>query len=214
MTVSIISLVIAAVALTLTLRREVLDRPQLVVMADPMVTPGGPAEIVFTVENRGRQPTTVGEIGMAWDVQGEDEMPEGRRQGELLANDPWSRADIGPGQHHQIRWTASSLHVPLDTPMRPFASHGGRRTWGKLNVPLRLLDLMGWQPSPAPSEELRRRREKPLVALPVVSPWRMWKPKDLRRPAPVPAPFPDLTREEVTRRVAQAAAKQYPKPDS
>jgi hypothetical protein len=198
--ISIISLVFAAIAIWLTVRREVLDRPQLHVSANLGTNAQtGFGGIVFIVENRGRRPVTIGIIGLYWNVVGD--IPESDRERDLNTTDPLQRIDLGPGQHYQHRWEAVPQGIPLDTPLRPYVEHSGGTSWGKLKAYFRLLELTGWRPQPPISEELKRHREPPLIAVPVEPGWKLWKEKELRTRTPIQI---DMTRDEVDRRRREA----------
>src|SRR4051794_22343883 len=119
-----ITLGIAAVALVVSLRREWIDRARLHVAADPDVELGSSdAAIIFTVENRGRQPVTIGEVGAEFNVDGAMLSGPDVQRGTIGALPRSSRLRIEPGGHHQQRVSVHegilrAWHV--DVPMRPF----------------------------------------------------------------------------------------------
>jgi hypothetical protein len=180
-------------ALIVTLRREWLDRPRLAIVADPMTEPDGKAWIITTVDNHGRQPVTVKQIGLGCRI--EDAALPGGPEIEVLLNDPWSRERVEPGGHTQVHWQVPpKLDVHADAPLRPFAAYGRRRRlWGRPLAYYRLLLVMGWTPDD-PHPDLIEPRHG--VAAKSVEPWwKLWKPSYLRRDT-VP-PQVEVTRERV-----------------
>lgn len=146
LTLAIVANVVGLAGLILTLRREWLDRPSLSVSANPVTYPNGTAQIILIVENKGRQPVTVGSVGLEWDCD-LGALP-GPAQGEMDFNDPWSRERIETAGATQVVWNVSGrLPTHIDTPMRPYADRtGGRRIRSKPSRPFRLLHTMGWDP--------------------------------------------------------------------
>lgn len=194
---SIVATVVSVIALILTLRREWLDRPRLVVTVDPMGDPNtGSFELVATVDNYGRQPMTVKQIGLACRVE-PGALPTGE-EATVTLTDPWYRQRVEAFGHTQIRWKVpDELDVHADTPFRPFAEYGDhKRVWGRPLRHYRWLLEMGWNPSERP-EALTDRRDG--IAAKAVEPrWKFWKPSYLRRDTTTPRP---LAHEEIMARV-------------
>ena len=143
--VAIVSAAIAGFALALTLRREMRDRPDIFVEAMPGGDPDGDVGVHITVENRGRQPITVAAIGLQWNIK--PSLPDTDVQGEISANDPWSRTRLEAGGHTHVSWEPDRAVVHLDTPMRGFVDVGGRRVYARRPYAyLRMLHLMGGSP--------------------------------------------------------------------
>jgi hypothetical protein len=142
-----------------------------------MTNPDGTGSLVFIVENRGRQPVTIGAIGIAWDVEGD--LPTDMKVGKAVVNNPWDRTLIPPGGSTQVHWPAAlQAGLPIDIPLRPFAGRGTRTVYGRLNALFRILYEMDWRPDPPiPAEQLRPRD---LIAKPLVAKWQLWQPSDLR----------------------------------
>jgi hypothetical protein len=183
--IAIVGAVTGLLSLVLMMRREWLDRPRLHIGADVMTRPDGSGELVFTVENRGRQPVTVGAIGLEWDVMGE--MPAGSASGRYVVKNPWERTLIPPGGSTQVTWpVAGPSDLPVDTPLRPFVEAGPRTIYGRLGVLFRILHEMAWRPVVPISEEQLRPRV--LTAKPVVPRWKLWRPGELRTPQTVSLP--------------------------
>jgi hypothetical protein len=195
---AIIGTVTGLIALAVTIRREWLDRPRVLVSASPMTSPDGSGYIDATVENHGRQPVIVKGVGL------EARLDPGvlpAREGDAalfsepwntLMNDPWSRERLdGGGGHMQLRWQVPpSLDLHADTPIRPFADYGiRRRAWGEPFAYFRVLFAMGWRPASPPAHFLDDRAG---VKAKAVEPrWKLWKPRHLRRDT-APRPLPDL----------------------
>jgi hypothetical protein len=146
-------------ALCVTLRREWLDRPRIVVSAMPMVHPDGTGYICAIVENHGRQPVVVKAVGLEARVD-PGVLPQ--REGvdalfdpwNTVMSEPWSRERVeGGGGHLRYSWKAPPrLGLHADTPMRAFADHGiKRRAWGEPEAYFRLLLTMGWRPDDRPA---------------------------------------------------------------
>jgi urease beta subunit len=180
-----IAISIAAAALAVSLRREWIDRARLHVAADADVELGSDdAGIIFTVENQGRQPITIGEVGAEFHVDRvsviETEVP----RGGLPAIPRSSRIRIEPGGHHQARVPVdvNILRVwHADVPMRPYVVHADRRTYGTTFAPYRELLIQGWKPETPPPPEALEPRDPPLRTKPVEPRWKLWKPRSLRR---------------------------------
>lgn len=143
------------------------------------------AGIIFTVENRGRQPTTIGEVGAEFRVHGVSVI-EGSEvpRGALPALPRSSRIRIEPGGHHQtrVRIDVNILRVwHADVPMRPYVVHGDRRTYGATFAPYRELLIQGWKPETPPPAEALEPRDPPLRTEAIERRWKLWKPRSLRR---------------------------------
>jgi hypothetical protein len=209
---SIVATIIAITSLVITLRREWLDRPKLHLSANPTTDPSGNGEIVAIIENHGRQPALVKGVGFEWKIEA-GSLPSADR-GHILFTDPWSRVRIEPGGHHEVRWTPDRLHCHADTPMVAFAEFGsGRKIWTTPLDALRLLLVMGWQPAKVPPEEWLAAPEARPLAKPVISRWKVWRPKYLRESTP--APVFDKTAEEIAeirRRLIEESAESPPEP--
>jgi len=178
--ISIASAAFAGAAFALTLRREVRDRAALWVKADPMTEPDGKGGVVFIVENRGRQPITVGGLGFEWDL--DRPTPGSDDYDHVLANNPWDRVRLEPGAAHTFWWQPSRALFHLDTPLRPFVESGGKRVYGPPERHLRWLAVMGWKPEmPIPPEFAQELPELPMLKR-AHARWKLWKPKHTRAP--------------------------------
>jgi hypothetical protein len=198
---AIIGTITGVVALTLNIRREWLDRPKLVVSADPLVSPDGTARVIATVENHGRRSVMVRTIGLAWSI--EPGQAPGEHRGEIVINDPWERArlDSGGGTK-QVVWDATAAPpTPLDVPLRAFAEHGrGRRVWSRPYLYLRNMANMGWRvPSGTPPEYVADLGR--VIAAPVEARWKIWKPRHTRtsNAAPTATTIPPEVLKEAQR---------------
>jgi hypothetical protein len=108
-------------SLALTATREWRDRPRLHISADPTTSPDGSGGLTFIIENRGRQPVTVGSVGLAWNVDGD--LPPNEASGRIGVNNPWDRTLIPPGGSTQIYYTA---RTPIPVPAGFQASGEGQ----------------------------------------------------------------------------------------
>lgn len=182
---SIIATAVALVSLAVSLRREWLDRPQVHLSANPMTTPDGHGEIVALVENHGRQPALVKEIGLEWTIE-PGSLPGGST-GRIVFNDPWARVRIEPGGHHEVRWEPDRVHCHADMPIRAFADFGARRrAWTKPLDYFRLLLVLGWKPNSEPPSEWLRAPSHVVPAEPIAPSWKRWRPKHQRMATPAP----------------------------
>ncbi len=178
--VSIASAVFAGAAFALTMRRELRDRAALWMKADPMTEPDGKGAVVFVVENRGRQPVTVGGLGFEWDPV--RPTPGAKEYGHILVNNPWDRVRLEPGAAHTFWWQPDRALFHLDTPLRPFVESGGKRVYGTPERHLRWLAVMGWRPEmPIPPEFTEELPETPTLKR-AHARWKVWKPKHTRKP--------------------------------
>jgi hypothetical protein len=178
-----IPILISASALGISLRREWLERSRLDVVAAPNVDPTSrKGELLFTIENRGSRGVTVGEVGAEFSADGAVPAHLDIEHGGIEAQSRSARSRIEPGGFLEL---TVSVHYPaiwhVDVPMRPFAQHRDKRTYGKTFVPFRELLLSGWKPpKPIPSE-LYEPADPPLATDPVEPRWKFWKPERLRR---------------------------------
>ena len=191
--VSVVSAFFAGAALALTLRREILDRPNLYLTGDPTTRPDGNGRLVFLVENRGRQAITVGGIGLAWDV---DSPPPGSDpSGQLIVNNPWDRTRLEPFGHTRVWWEPMTAPAHIDMLLRPFVEAGGRRVYGVPQAFGHLLTVVGWTPRSPLNPTHTVNLDRPLNAKPVEPKWKVWTPRHLRKPTA--APPVDISPERV-----------------
>jgi hypothetical protein len=177
---STISILIAGLALAITLWREWRDRPRLEITTIWGVRSDGTAHAFITVFNLGRRPDTIRKIGFLWDT--EPPVPP-RAKGSLIVTEPWSHVMIDGGRHHQVELDLTELPVHADTPVRAFAetARGAYKWEEKAHAIFRDLLEMGWNPRPGSPSELLAPLPQ-VKAKPVEPPWKIWKRHSLRRP--------------------------------
>ena len=150
--------------------------------------------IGIDVTNRGRQPTTI--LKAAFRAEGEAEIrhPE---SGEVvgsgtiditLSEEPTVVA--AHGGVHRFRTPLSEWPGPFhaDDPLRAYVidSHRNEPTWGPAPPILRMLLNYGWHPAGASPDVLEPAPNAPVRPKPVEPRWKLWRPKELRKP-----PLPD-----------------------
>ena len=166
-------------ALVVTLRREWLDRPRLAISADPVIAQDGSAELVVTLDNDGRRPLTVRQVGLDWDVM--DDAVAGGARGEVVFHEPGSRVRIESDGSYQLRWAVPSLPIAhVDTAVRFYAGYS-RGEIARTRPMLLFRDLMasGWQPDQR-QHEFFDPRPQASVARALEPRWRLWRPRHLR----------------------------------
>jgi hypothetical protein len=176
---AIIAAAIAVVALVVTLRREWLDRPRLEISADPVVADDGSAELVVTLDNEGRRPLTVRQVGLDWDIM--DDAVAGGPQGEVVFREPGSRVRIESDGSYQLRWAVPALPIAhVDTAVRFYAGYSrGGMTRTRPMLLFRDLLALGWQPNQR-HHEFFDPRPQASVARALEPRWRLWRPRHLR----------------------------------
>jgi hypothetical protein len=176
----------------LDLLRFTFDRPRLVVGFDVTRSTTEPATIGIDVTNRGRQPTTILKAAFRPDTEAEIRHPGSGvvvATGSIdltLSEEPTVVA--AHGGVHQFRVSLKGWPGPFhaDEPLRAYVidSHRNKATWGPAQPILRMLLRNGWKPGDAAPENLDPA-PGPIRPKPVESRWKLWKPKELRRP-PLP----------------------------
>jgi hypothetical protein len=184
--IAIVGAVTGILGLLLNLRREWLDRPRLAVQVDPLANTDGTGSLKAIIENRGRQPVTVGRVGLEWKVEGP--VPH-RPEGEVLFNDPWSRTLVPPGGNLVVQWDVPAKpYTHLDCPLRGFARYGDKMARSAPVVYYRILEQMGWRSDATVDPALIEQLPSPLKSRRVESWWRWWRPKHLRSTGYVAVP--------------------------
>ena len=176
---AIIATAIALVALVVTLRREWLDRSRVILSTDPIIAPDGDAELVVTLDNEGRRPLTVREVGLEWDVM--DDAVAGGSHGEVVFQEAGSRVRIESDGSHQLRWAVPPRPIAhVDTAVRFYAGYS-RGGMARTRPMLLFRDLMaaGWKPDQR-QHELFDPRPQASVARAVEPAWKLWRPRHLR----------------------------------
>jgi len=188
----------ASISLVVVLRREWFDRPRLYVQVQHTAHPDGThQEFLVNVENRGRQPATLGSFGVCWDLT-----PDvgAEPKGEIIINDPWERTRIEPGDpvRRTFRPDGGHIHFPFDAPARFFVEfNGSRRVYqAKPVVIYRSMELFGWVPPKDIAPSLAEDNTHVLTR-PVVARWKFWRDRQLRT-ACRPDPFP-FTHEQIVK---------------
>ena len=164
------------------------DRPQLHVEVGFTNSRTGTQQLWIRVSNGGRQPITVVEAGFLVKVSTRFVASGGSGTGEYSMHwDGGSTVLLPPGETHSFDHEVTDwpdVSVRADDPLRPYVLDSNRkRTWGKPGCYLRGLLLGGWNPQGV-DPALLERPEEPLLADPVVPRWKLWRPKDQRRPTP------------------------------
>jgi hypothetical protein len=173
------------------------DRPKLSLKLHIEMSIGFAPELGVDVRNQGRQPTTVTKVALRPDGQAEIQkdgvlIATGRFELGLEDENP---AVVMPGQVEQFRVFLSGWPGPIhaDEPLRSYVvdSHD-RVSWGPAAPVLRVFLNEGWKPpddtdpavlSPLPNAPLRPD--------PVEPRWKVWKPKEFRKPSlPPPQAWP------------------------
>lgn len=157
--------------------------------------------LIIEVSNRGRQPTTITEAGLLVKSEVTYEVEERK----IINTAPFSiRWDDGspvllkPGEVHQYSrnlagWPEPMLHA--ESPLRPYVSDShGRQCWGEPGPFLRMMMNMGWQPRGVVDSRLVEPLEEPMLAEPVTSKWKVWRPRHEREPW---ASDPDMSQVKV-----------------
>jgi len=180
--------VVASAAGLVQLLSFVRDRPKLAVTTTTTMSVNEPPEIGIDVANRGRQPTTLMDVAFEVDreltIAAEGvELARGKPKIELSSG---RVVTVLPGEVKRYRlrlegWPSPGAYV--DDPFRPFVvdSHG-RRTWGTAEQVMAHLIGLPWEPPPNTPPHLLERTEEAVIASPVAARWKLWLPKELRRP--------------------------------
>ena len=174
--VSIASACIAAAALAVALTNELRDRPRVTVEARSAVR-GGEPQISAWVANLGRQPITVGPLGLTWDLDPPiDGLPA---CGEIALENPFERHSLAPGTSLARDWPIpAGLPVHQRTPMRVVVYVGNERAYSEpkaylASIARALPELQtSLGVSDTPLETPRGRR--------LVASWKLWRPRHLR----------------------------------
>jgi hypothetical protein len=183
---AVLSTALALVALLSYLR----DRPKPFITSHTDQRRGQPPELGLDVANRGRQTTTLMEVGFFVDVQttvrladGSPEIPV--RPKITMAGTP---GVVAPGEVVQFRkqlvdWPGV---VHADDPLRAYAvdSHGCT-SWGSAMPLLRLIVQHGWWPRTIADPRLLEPLPGPKIARAVEPRWKLWVPRSLRTPTDV-----------------------------
>jgi hypothetical protein len=171
------------------------DRPRLSLSVTLGFPRGYSPEIGVDVRNQGRQPTTVMKVALR--PEGEAEI---EKDGVTLASgqfelglDDERPVVVMPGQVAQFRVSLTRWPGPIhaDEPLRAYVvdSHD-RLTWGG-TAPLRVFLNEGWRPEEATPDVLKPLPGAPIRPTAVEPRWKLWKPKELRRPSlPPPQAWP------------------------
>lgn len=192
LTLAIFGAVTGGLGALLDLLRFTFDRPRLRVNFHTSRSVDEPAEIGIDVTNRGRRPTTILKAAYRPDTEAEIVHPDsGAVVGSgpidlTLSHEPTVIA--AHGGVHQFRTSLSRWPGPFhaDEPLRAYVidSYKNRPTWGPAPPIFRMLLVNGWRPSGASPESLEPA-PGPIRPKPVEPRWKVWKPKDFRKP-----PFP------------------------
>lgn len=145
--------------------------------------------LLIEVSNRGRQPTTIIEVGFLIKAEVTYELIERKIVNTAPFKIRWDDGTpvmLKPGELHQFAhdltdWPDPMIHA--DSPMRSYAvdSHG-RKSWGSPSPFLRMMMGWGWQPKGVVDTRLVEPMDEPLIAEPVTPRWKLWKPKGERLP--------------------------------
>lgn len=172
------------------------DRPHLSLSINFGIKRGFSPEIVATVHNTGRQPTTVMEVGLVTEGQAEI-VKEGMTiaTGNFTLGLDDDRPEVVlPGQVIQLGVSLSRWPGPVhaDEPLRLYAiALPNRRVWGPSAPILRALLNSGWKPSDAAPEVMRPLPNAPVRPKAVEPWWKLWADKELRKPSlPPPQAWP------------------------
>lgn len=192
---AIIGALTGCIALTLNLLRFARERPQLVISFHVEAHMGSLPEVGLDVANRGGESTTI--VKAALQADAETELSKdgivfaaGKIEHDLSGG---ALATVAPGGVARFRRSVAEWPgmIHLDTPVRPYVvdSHG-RTTWGEALPMMRLLVHTGWRPQGTVDPRLLESSGNPVTPSPVEPRWKLWKPRSLRKPSPLPR-FPD-----------------------
>jgi hypothetical protein len=176
------------------------DRPKLSLSLHIEMKRGSLPEFGIDVRNQGRQPTTVMKAALRPDGETEIE-----KDGVLIATGKFALGledetptVVMPGHVGQFYASLSKWPGPIyaDEPLRSYVvDSNDHLIWGPAAPVLRVLLNDGWKP-PADTDPdlLLALPGAPLRPEPVEPRWKVWKPKELRKPSlPPPQAWPKPT---------------------
>lgn len=185
--IAILGAVTGSLALSLQGATYLRDRPKLAVRYSARASLEAPAEIVIDVANNGRQPITLTEAGLLLDHEVTMSKPGARGMSGKV------RLNLDAGQHRlpapggTTQYVLALAHWPnplfhADLPLRPYVVDSGRRThWAGAAPILRSLLNFGWEPPADTPPMLLKPITEAVEVSPVEPPWKLWKPKGLRK---------------------------------